>query len=884
MLFAPPWLLGASLLAQETTGSLEGWVLEGKGEPVASASVVMTSVVLQGVRGTLTNEQGYFRMSTLPPGGNYSVKIGHISFKPTAINNVRVFLGRTTSIGEIRLENRDLLSPEIVITGAQPLIDSRLTTTGVNLTDDRFELLPVDRSYVSMVQLAPQSSPSFYGDGTNIAGATGIENRYFMNGADVTDAFRGFGGAQLPYNFIREVQVRSSAYEAEYQSSLGGIVNVITYSGGNEMRGQAFGFYTSNLFSGSPRLALGKPPKGDFSEYDVGLSLGGPIVKDKVWYFLAYNPRVVNEVVAVTGQLDQRDQSTTHMFASKLTWCISESNVLSFCMNGDPATRRGVGVTFTGPQPPYFVSDLDSWLSNIRTGGMSVVLNGTHMLGNNLILESSISMVSRKDEYNPVDHSEPYLFIDYGSNTIGGTFQRTHEATTRVHGGLRGTLALDEHTLKAGIEYTEMGYESSDAWQYLNKFSDSSFLYTYRDFAGNAWIRDPSFYVQDSWQISERLCVNAGVRWDPQFLIASDGTVSQKIMGGVGPRFGIVYRPGMIGSQKVTASIGRFYQPLSLSLPTGYHIRRVNTYDVSYPQDPRVDTTGAVTYPGVYGFFGNVPDLEGQFYDEVTLGYENEIFRGLWLGIRGTYRNLGQGIEDGWSTKYSRYVYGNPGSPPLEEYPKLKRQYTSLELSAEWADPTGLSLQASYSLSRNYGNFEGLADVTYSSVTGGLELWPNTSVAFQFPQMMTNALGLLPDDRTHAFKFFGCYSFAFGLAVGASGYWMSGTPLNELGKVPESWAPAFLKERGSVGRTPSIWDLNLRFVYDLANAAQATWHPRLIVDVLHVFSQKEAVQMDQQHYWTADANGNQLDPNTNYGAPIQFQPPMSVRLGMEVNF
>jgi hypothetical protein len=877
-------IINSSLFSQETTGNIEGWVFDATGKPVVGASVVVTSLVLQGTRGGPTDERGWFRILVLPPG-SYSVRIAHVSLKSATIDSVRVFLGRTTSVGQLRLEERNVEIPMVVVNGSRPLIDPRSTTSGINLTDVQFQVLPVDRGYITMLQLAPQSTPSFYGDGINVAGATGIENRYFLNGAEVTDAFRGFGATQLPYNFIREVQVRSGAYEAEYQSSLGGTVNVVTYSGGNEVHGQAFGFYTNNRFSGSPRMALGKPPQAEFSEYDVGLSVGGPIVRDRLWYFLAYNPRFVKEVVSVSGQPDQTDQATTHMFASKVTWRINESNELALSIIGDPTTRRGVGVNLMGPMPPYVVTDLNAWLSNIHTGGVSVVASGTHTVGSNLILESSFSMVTRQEEYDPAGHSGPYFFIDYASNSIGGTLDRTFETTTQMHGGLRATFAIGNHTLKSGVEYVESAYESQDVWQDIAKYSDSEYWLLYRDFAGSVRTRNPSLYVQDSWQLSERFCVNAGIRWDPQFMIASDGTVAQEILGGVAPRLGIIYQPGITGSQKITAFLGRFYQPVSLSLPSAYHIKRVNTFDVFYPQDPRVDTVGSVRYPGVFSFVGNVNGLEGQYYDEVTLGYENEISPGLRAGIKGSYRGFGQGIEDSWSNDESRMLYGNPGSPPLENFPKVKRQHTSLELTVDRMDPTGLSFQVAYVLSRNYGNYEGLADATYMSSTAGLEIFPNTSFAFHSPDMMNNAQGLLPDDRTHTFKFFASYAFASGLAVGASGFWVSGTPLSEFGTgLPPFKFPVFLQRRGSMGRTPSIWDLNLRLVYDIADAVQTTWHPRLIVDVLHLFGQKKAAQIDQQHYLNADADGNQLDSNPNYGVPFQFQPPMSLRLGMEVDF
>jgi len=879
-----PLFMCADMFAQSVSGDLQFNLRDSLRAPISGANVAVTGPQLQGIRGTVSDDSGRCQILALPPG-IFDVRISHPAYHTIVFENIGIRLGKSTSLGEILLRESVPAMAEVVVLANRPVIDPFSTTAGLNISDSRFEALPIGRSYLEMMQLAPQSSPSFYGDGTNIAGATGIENRYFLDGADVTDPWRGVSGTQLPYNFIREVQIRSGAYEAEYQSSLGGVVNAVTYSGGNEIHGQAFGFYTNNRFSESPRTVLGQAPMGEFSEYDVGLSIGGPIVRDRLWYFLAYNPRFVREVVPVSGQADQNDHTTTHRFATKLTWTANESNFFSLSVSGDPSTREAVGITFNGNIYPYRVLDLNAWLSDVRTGSTSFALNGTHRVGSSLLLESSISSVGKKDEYNPVGNSGPYWYVDLPANTVGGTLYRTFEKTTNFHAGIRGTLILGGQTMKAGIEYSESSYEAEDVWHILIKYSDSSYTYYYRNFAGKAAIRNPSLFVQDSWQVSERFTLNAGVRWDPQFMIASDGEVAQEIMGGFAPRFGVIFQPGELCSEKISASFGRFYQPLSLSLPTAYHIKSVQTYDVYYTHDPRIDTSGATSGPNLFSFYGHVPGLKGQYYDEITLGYEREIVSLIKASARLVYRTLGQAVEDGYSTKASRLVYGNPGSPPMDEYPRATRKYLATELALEYASPSGLSFQVSYVLSRNYGNYEGLADATYSSFASGTEFWPNTSIALQVPAMMINTSGLLPDDRTHAFKFFGSYAFPFGLTMGLSGYWTSGTPLNELGVTPPPLSePAFLQKRGSVGRTPSIWDLNLRVVGDFGKLMNLEIHPRLILDVLHLFSQKRAVQYDEQHYWTSDANGNQLDANPNYGIPIQFQLPMSVRLGVEGSF
>lgn len=873
-----------AVLAQSTTGNLEGRVVDTTGAEIVGANVQVTSDALQGTRGGVSDELGHFRLSALPPG-NYSVMISHIGGQPVTLENIRIFLGRTTSAGEIVLRERRIELQGVVVTTARPLIDPRSTVTGANLTDVKFKDLPIDRSYMSMIQLAPQSSPSFYDDGTNIAGATGIENRYFIDGADATDVFRGVSGTQLPYNFIREVEVRSGAYEAEFPSALGGVVNAITYSGGNEMHGQVFGFFTNNRFSGSPRNSVGKPPVGTYSEYDIGVSLGGPIVRDKLWYHVAYNPKFESEDVAVPGQPNQNDYSTTHMFASKLTWNLNESNLFALSIVGDPRVRRGVGVDFrwNGQMQLDTVLDLNCYLSNIRTGSINIALTGTHAVEQNFLLESSLSFIRRSAAYDPVGHSEPYFVYDAVATTQSGTYQHSLNRTEALHAGLRASLTQGAHTLKAGIEYSGLSHHSEDVWTFFVKWAADAYQYQFINWAGDNSSRNPSAFIQDSWRISERLTLNGGVRWDPQWHIASDGSTTQKVLGTVAPRLGIIYQPGSLGSDRLVASAGRFYQPLSLYLLSTWITTTGYLYAVSYDHDPRVDSTGGSRSPDFAGHASNIKDLKGQYFDEVTLGYESTIGPGLKAGARLIYRNLGQAINAGIVN--GTWTYGNPGSPPMEIYPKATREYKALELTLERNDPTGLSFQASYVLSRNYGDYEGLFDATFSAAHGTQELMPNACSYYGNPVMAKNSLGLLPDDRTHQFKFYCSYPFSSGLTIGLSGYWSSGTPLSVLGSSDASTFNSliFLLPRGSAGRSPSIWDANFRLVYDFGSEMNLAYRPRLILDVLHLFSEKKPVSYDMQKYFWADENGNQTSPNPRYG-PIGFQPPMSVRLGMEVNF
>jgi hypothetical protein len=390
--------------------------------------------------------------------------------------------------------------------------------------------------------------------------------------------------------------------------------------------------------------------------------------------------------------------------------------------------------------------------------------------------------------------------------------------------------------------------------------------------------RNPSIFVQDGWQVTERVRLNLGVRWDPQIMIASDGSTAQKVMTPLEPRIGVIVGLGELGTEKISASAGRFVQPILLNLSAWYHNRGVVYGWGVFPHDPRVDTSGGTRAVSSL-FVTNVPDLSGQYYDELTLGYERSIENDLRIGIRGILRVFRQGVEDGVDPSTGAFAYGNPGTGSLAAYPEFERKYTAMELTLEKSSSEGLSFMASYVLSRNYGNYSGFAQTD-----GHLQMTPNSTMQYDTPELTVNGTGLLPNDRTHVLKGACSYRFDFGLAIGGVFQWMSGTPLNEYGGSmwPGYWS--FVVPRGTVGRTPAVWDLSLRLAYQFADVLSQGVRPRFIVDFFHLASQRQAIQYDQTHYWALDQDGKQIDPNSNYLQAIQFQAPMSVRLGMEVNF
>src|SRR6185436_7551771 len=164
-------------------------------------------------------------------------------------------------------------------------IDVTNNTSGSNVTSEQFSNFPTQRTVQGLYTIAPTVSPSGLKDASgrdrdpSVGGASGPENNYMLDGVNTTDPAFGGSGANLPFEFIQEVEIKTGAYGAEYGRATGGIFNVITKSGGNEFHGDLFGYGTTK---GLVREVKNFPFTGaaanGFSEVDLGGDIGGPII------------------------------------------------------------------------------------------------------------------------------------------------------------------------------------------------------------------------------------------------------------------------------------------------------------------------------------------------------------------------------------------------------------------------------------------------------------------------------------------------------------------------------------------------------------------------------------------------------------------------------
>jgi hypothetical protein len=433
-----------------------------------------------------------------------------------------------------------------------------------------------------------------------------------------------------------------------------------------------------------------------------------------------------------------------------------------------------------------------------------------------------------------------------------------------------------------------MGFELKDnrltggyGWDAVQRYDDTTYARIPMSLVGTVHNRIASAFVQDSWALTGRMRVNAGMRWEGEYFVDSNGNVAQSIPDEWQPRIGIQYELGPAGTQRVLGSAGRFYEEVS-TLPILYYYSDESTGGLIFcRQNPLESSLGCDTLGASNGIQPRT-SLNGQYYDECTLGYDRVIAEETVVGVRGIARALGQAIEDGVNPETGAVWFGNPGRGNLAAFPRAKREYRGLEFTLQYSPGAQRILMASYVLSRNRGNYPGLFNSDFRAEN------VNVNYSFDMVTYLKNSFGLLPNDRTHVFKVAGSYPIGRRSTAGASFVWQSGTPLSEFSVVEPGGSPqGFLRQRGSIGRTPAIWDLDLRFQYELLtrnlrHGGGGT--PKIIVDVFHVASPRKAVDFDQIRYLGMDAEGNATNANPNYLRATRYQPPMAVRLGVEVGF
>ena len=626
-------LTASAAIAQEQRGSIDGIVKDASGAVLPGATIEAKNTATGATLATVTDAAGRFRFPSVQTG-TYAVAASLAGFKPMTIPDVLVALGQIKTL-DFTLPVAGV-AESVQVTAVSPVIDVKQSTRATNIRAEQVELLPHNRDFTSLITQAPGANlENKSGNGVTIDGSSSAENRYVIDGMETTDVIKGQSGKDVLADFVEEVQVKSSGYSAEYGGSTGAVINVITKSGTNQIHGTALTYWqgdrVAGAFNPSLRLQLTNSNASEYIRYpkdtdnrvEPGGSLGGPLLRDKAWFFGAYQPafrqitRTVtpassgNATAATISQTQKREYqflsaNETMQISDKLrtrvafnnSWYQQDGQLPSQNGTDNPSTNYAKGnkqpnwslsgnadyviapSLLLGLRAGYFrtnshdynVPDQTRFVfssSNIGMAGVPASLqhgsNFNNILSNNAI---SFDLVQRK--YTQGDLT--WYGHAAGEHQIKGGVQ-IDLRSENINSGNQAQVV----TLNWGNATTDpSGKTVSGPFGYYQVTSNGASPRQGFITQGNVNSNVYGFFIQDAWALNDRLTLNLGVRTESEKVPAYENSGDINKLGTypiqfgfkdkLAPRAGFAYDIKGDGTWKAFGSWGMFYDIFKLDL------------------------------------------------------------------------------------------------------------------------------------------------------------------------------------------------------------------------------------------------------------------------------------------------------------------------------
>ncbi len=703
-------LSGVALMAQETTGGLTGTVKDPTGAVVAHAQVVVTAPSLTGSKSFSTDSSGNYRFANLPPD-TYTVTVTAKGFSTVKREGVVIETGHLPTLDlTLAVGATDTV---VEVSGSAPVIDTTTNTTQTNITEDVVQDVPHGRSFQSVIQFAPAArneplegsnllsngtgggSPGNESNGSDhgfsVAGGSDSENSYLVEGQETANIIGGYSHTNVPFDFIQEVQIKNSGIEAEHGGALGGVVNVIMRKGSNEYHGSVFAQFENDALDGSPNARiryddsstgtptswgaidpaaqLYQPTKPHTSDVFPGFTIGGPILKDRIFGFVGFNPEwndyeyKINYGPSNGGLLPYSQNTQTYYTTARIDASItSKIRVFGSWLyqyqkqSGEALPRPDSTTGFFNPATGCFSSD-----TCISAGSPKFVYshalgysapNSTTNVGADITINPHVIATTRFGYYFENYHDFGYpttgAIYSFQATGIGATGACDTTANPNCVGpAIPASSQLSQSTgyfnIANNSNYTARNaskavqYDADLAWfksgwagthnfkfgYQLNRLSNdlaqrynAPLVNVYPGFNGTATSYTPAgpvgqmncapfqalyggacqglygyvsvfdfgslgkatsfnhgLFVQDSWTVARGVTINAGVRFDKEYLpgeAQESGTPSKPInfnwTDKIAPRVGVAWDVFQNGKMKVFGGYGEFYDIMKLNL------------------------------------------------------------------------------------------------------------------------------------------------------------------------------------------------------------------------------------------------------------------------------------------------------------------------------
>src|ERR1700722_4546258 len=585
-------LLAPAVFAQ-TTSTIEGTVKDKQGLTVAGATVHLTSTALAVDRSFISEADGSYHIATIPPGV-YEISATKSGFETELFKDLEVTLNQTLRY-DITLQVGSV-SQTVEVNSAQPLLETTASSTGSTITPQEIEDMPINgRNYLDLLQLVPgvslnrQNDPAG-DDATPILGERGGNALYLIDGMPNRDNFNGGPSAQFNQDSILEFQVVTAGYKAEFGHASGGIINVVTRGGTNDWHGGLSLFYRSSVFDSNnvPGASSGEP---FLSRWDPTAYVGGPIIKDKVFFFgsaerllesrdlnFIFKPGLPSSLVDFEAPFNKHSLTYTTRERFKLDENLGRhrlSEQFNYT-NNHITDYLPLTASLNLPDTRYNLDGRTLMLgfSDLWTLGESSnpwILNTYFQYRSNPTRQSPshpdagvpntlfnlFSTYTSGDEFG--DQGQASFGPGYNSFTFHQEYYSTGTNLSKQFGRHLIKFGWDyEHTRVNGAEpnnfFTQL-FATIDDFNSFGPINSGINLITLQ---GGATPQDNlvrvhnnynGVFVQDDWKLSSQITVNAGLRWD------YDSTFPNKT--DFSPRLGVAWSPN--SKTVVNASFGVFY-------------------------------------------------------------------------------------------------------------------------------------------------------------------------------------------------------------------------------------------------------------------------------------------------------------------------------------
>ncbi len=801
-------LISSPVAAQ--SGRLQGTVEDESGSALPGATLTITSPNLMGDRVTATDGDGNFAFTSLPPG-TYTVSAALDSFPTQEVTDVPVRINRTAEVNFTMPSGS--FDETLVVTGEAPILDPEQTSLTEVYTEEYLQNATVgsiSRSYQSVLS---QSAGATGGSNPNVLGATGGENAFFIDGFDTTDPVTSTFGVNLNFDIIQEIDFEKGGYSAEFGRAIGGVVNVVTKSGGNNFSGSLDYRFRDDGFATEGDFF--DPDRNETEFQDLSATLGGPIAKDKLWFFASLE--TINSESTPFSAPATRDFEGTTTFA-KLTlqandsWSVRgryiDEDVDIANANAGAAVAAAATRLQEQPTSIFGVDVLGLLTENIeweiKFGQIGAELNSFPQSGDLQTHGHFTSAGARSVNYTNEQYSDR-------DRTEFGT------SLTWFPDGLAGA-----HEFKFGFENAGLDFLTANNTVGDFRFQDSPlgtpFVYWFDERVSPAEFQGDltTLYAQDTWRVNDKLTLNLGVRSDQVTYDRETGTEVADL-DKIQPRLGAAYAFGADNRTVLSGHWGRYMHPNATTLPN--FARQDGSASYRYISCSRfmpiffgVDGSlcpllgGPVNAGGrileghifdpqsfdpngwfLFDFFGagaaNMvdPNLEATYEDEILLSLKRQIGNNSSLSV--TY--IDAETEDIFEDTCNGNVNGFNASAACDFYvianlDGLTRQYQGVLVEYEIATPKSRTK----------------ASVTFADSEGSVPYTQNTGIAFDiFPDHIQNRFGDLYDPD-QAIRVNGYVNVPWGFIIGYDFSYDSEFTYESRDDAP-SYGEIFLEPRGS---------------------------------------------------------------------------------------